>query len=110
MPLSRLIGATPTSAAILRCVNRPSSGNSAIRVMHCCRADAGHAVQQIGIGLPSRGVADRLVDVFVKFGQFGLQHSKVPFDGANDLTLRGPAAPIALGDDHLDDLAVTAPL
>jgi hypothetical protein len=64
------------------------------------RADAGYALQQLGVGLSGRGVTDRLVDVFVEIGQFGVQHGRMPFD---DPALTGAAAAILFGDNHLDD-------
>ena len=65
----------------------------------------GHADQQIGVGLPGRALADGVVDVAVQFGEFGLQHRQMPLDGADHPALAGHAAAVALGHDHLDDLA-----
>jgi hypothetical protein len=43
-----------------------------------CLADAGHAGQEIGIGLPSAAFADRTVRF--EFEEFGLQQGEMPFD------------------------------
>jgi hypothetical protein len=52
-----------------------------------CLADAGHAGQEIGIGLPGGAFADRTVDVRFEFGEFGLQQGEMPFDRPNDSAL-----------------------
>ena len=67
------------------------------------RADAGHADQEIGIGLPGRAVSDRTVDVAFEFAEFGLQQGEMPLDRSDDPALAGHAASMAFGNDHLDD-------
>ncbi len=67
VPLSRLTGARPTGAAILRRVGRLGQfGNEGAQRY---RAAAGHTVQRFDIGLPDRAVTDRFVDLPVTFGQ-----------------------------------------
>ena len=105
VPLSRLIGATPTRAAILRRLRWPKFGQFGDQGAQRCFADTGYARQEIGIGLPGRGLTDRAVDVAFEFGEFGLQHRQMPLDRPDHPRLAGHAAAIAFSDDHLDDLA-----
>src|SRR5712672_3174536 len=73
VPLSRLIGATPTRAAILRRSRRPSSGNSAIRVRRVAFPTPGTLASRSASACQAGALADRSVDVVLEFGEFGLQ-------------------------------------
>jgi hypothetical protein len=102
VPLSRLTGARPTGAAILRRVGRLGQfGNEGAQRY---RAAAGHTVQRFGIGLPDRAVTDRFVDLPVTFGQLAPRQPPMPLDGADAPALTGAAA-VLCGDNHLDRLA-----
>src|SRR5579863_9634414 len=106
-PLSRLMGATPTRAAIFRRSRRPSSGSSAIRVRRVAFAYSRHAGEEIGVGLPGGAVLDRPVDLPIELGKLGLQELDMAVDRLEDARLGGETATIFLRHNHLDDLPPT---
>ena len=101
VPLSQLIGATPTRAAILRRVSWPSSGSSAIRVRRVTGPTPGTRLSSSASSCQA-GVLRIAPSMSPKFG---LQEGEMAVDGLDDAALGRRAAAIALGNHHLDDLA-----
>jgi hypothetical protein len=104
VPLSRLIGASPTNAAICLRLMVPSSGKSAQQGDADDRANAFHTAEHILLLAPERagpdGLAELLVDAFQAFAQ----PRDVRLDVGADGCRCGPAA-VLLSGEHLDQLA-----
>ena len=91
-PLSRLIGATPTRAAILRRSRRAELGQLGDQGAGGDRADAGHRGEQVLGRAPGRGAADRVVEVAVERGELLLQPGEMARRGGAAAAGRGPGA------------------
>ena len=68
--------------------------------------DAGHAAQQIGLGLVEGTGRDGVLQVAIDVGQALLEPPDVLADVALDRP-PGKAQPVLLGGEHVDDLAAT---
>jgi hypothetical protein len=69
LPLSRLKGASPTSAAICLRLSAPSSGKRASRVVESTFPTPGHRAQQLVALAPDRGLADQTGEFVVEPGE-----------------------------------------
>src|SRR4051794_38108264 len=103
LPLSRLNGATPTRAAAWRRVSEPSKGLLGQQGARAHRPDARHRARQLLLGPPGRALPDRPVEVALDPGQRLLEPAQVGVDPLVQGGI-GRVAPVALGDQHLEQL------
>jgi hypothetical protein len=103
VPLSRLIGATPTRAAAP--VEVAELGQLGDQRARGDRADARDRGQQVLGGAPHRRAPDGVVEVTLDPGESLVQPDKVGVEVALQAWVPSLAAAVALGADHLHDLA-----
>src|SRR6266481_7394070 len=103
LPLSRLKGASPTSAAICLRLSAPSSGKCASRVVESTFPTPGTEPEQLVALAPDRGLADQTGEFVVEPGEPLFQPADVLINAFVDHLGRiGPA--ILFRREHLNQL------
>jgi hypothetical protein len=57
-------------------------------------ANAWHAGQKVGVGLPGGALSDRPVDVLIELGKLGLEKIDMPIDGLENAKLASQATAV----------------